>query len=534
MDRDQRRRERKRKTDRAKLEQKLKRRAERDKEQEVQSQEGRQREPGKDSAAPAVNSPQPPARGRREVEDASADPFSDDHATELELPAPPAHRPGSSIYTRTSQASFSPPTSPTQRAFDRSSLSQASGLPREATPDLLDKAELGRRASEQGPAPLGVWASFFRRGGARGSRNSVDRSTHASGEFSNTSRDSITKSQPQMSLVGAPRTFRRSGTPQRTLSKFREDLPELPLSPPDSRVQSPEVGAASLAVSAPAREDESAADSRKLLATTGSGAMFDQRSPDGQLIDLHANENANAMDNQAPPSAAVLSRSLASVDSEASWLSGRPAKRSSVQRDQPLRQSQSSLQRNLVESEAGEEADVTDDAYFRRLSPEPPARRGSSPLSALRKASSTALILDAESDPRSDAQATPLADSPNEKWHSGLGRQPTLVRQAAQARSKEGLLNEYRASDGEGGVLDDDASDLESPDIMEADLQDSSSPIFRAQSVNYGAGHVRHISAGSAKLLDIRRSSMDSKRHSLPRVERSSTPIRNPGPKEEE
>jgi hypothetical protein len=522
MERDQRRRERKRKTDQAKLEQKLKRRAEYEKEQETRRLRGPQNEAEKDTAGPVASSPFSSPADRREVEKVSVDPFFDDNATELELPPPPSLRPGSSIYTRNSQASFSPPTSPTQR------------VPREATPDLLDPAELSRRASEQGQAHVGLWASFFRRGGTRVNRNSVDRSRHASEEFSNTSRDSITKSQPQMSMVGAPRTFRRSGTPQRTQSKFREDLPELPLSPPDSRMQSPEAETASVVVSAPADQNETAADSSKLLATTASRATFDQSSHDGQLSDLQTNEGSTAVEQQTSPPAAALSRSLGSVDSEASWLSGKPTKRSSVQRDPPLRQSQSSLQPHLVESDVGEEADVADDPYFSRLSPEPRDRRGSSPMSALRKASSTALIMDRESDREGESQAPPLADKSNERWHSGLGRQPTIVRQAAQARSKEGLLNEYRATDEENGVVDDDASDPESPDILDADLQASSSPIFRAQSVNYGKGHIRHISAGSAKLLDIRRSSIDSKRHSLPRVERSSTPIRSPAPKEEE
>ncbi len=41
-------------------------------------------------------------------------------------------------------------------------------------------------------------------------------------------------------MLHEPSGSRRPVFPQRTMSKFREDLPELPLSPPDSRVQSPE------------------------------------------------------------------------------------------------------------------------------------------------------------------------------------------------------------------------------------------------------------------------------------------------------
>ncbi len=528
MERDQRRRERKRKTDQSKLEQKLKRIAEHEKGQEARRPVEVQAERESDTAGPASRRTPAPARVGDDGKDISADPFSDDNTIEPELPLPPGLRPGSSIYTRTSQASFSPPTSPTQRAFDGTSLSQTSGLPREATPDIVDTTELSRRASEQSTAPLGSWTSFFRRGGTRGKRSSIDRGRHASGEFSNTSRDSISRTQPQTSIVGVPRTFRRSGTPQRTQSKFREDLPELPLSPPDSRVQSPEVGIAPVIGSVPPVQDGSTTDRSQPVADSSTGVTSDQNSSHDLLSQSQMNEP------HTPPPAAALSRSLASVDSEASWLSGKPAKRSSVQRDHPLRQSQSSLQPHRQDWDVGEEGDVADDPYFSRLSPGVEERRRSSPNSALRKASSTALNVDPESDSEDEPQVPPLPDTGNERWHSSLGRQPTLIRQAAQARSKEGLLKEYQATEGERGVFEDEASELESPDIEHSDLRASSSPIFRAQSVNFGTGHVRHISAGSAKLLDIRRSSIDSKRQSLPRGERSSTPIRSSFPKKEE
>jgi hypothetical protein len=528
MERDQRRRERKRKTDQEKLEQKLKRTAEREKGRDAPRPDETRNEKEIDSAGPAFSGSRAPPNVPTDGRDRSADPFSDNNIIEPELPVPPGLRPGSSIYTRTSQASFSPPTSPTQRAFDRASPLQTSTLCRETAPDILDAAELSSGASEQSNAQIGSWTSFFRRGGNRGRLSSVDRGKYASGEFSNTSRDSISRTQPQTRMVGAPRTFRRSDTPQRTQSKFREDLPELPLSPPDSRVQSPEVGTEPIVATAPPDPFESTVDSSKLLANSSSGAMFDQTSKDDQLSQFPPNEP------QTPPPAAALSQSLASVDSEASWLSGKPAKRSSVQRDHPLRQSQSSIQRHLVESDMGEEADVADDPYFSRLSPDHEARRRSSPHSALRKASSTALNIDRGSDSESEMRAPPLPETGNERWHSGLGRHPTLIRQAAQARSKEGLLKEYQSTDAESGIFEDEASDLESPDVDDKDLQAASSPIFRAQSVNFGSGHVRHISAGSAKLLDIRRSSSDSKRLSLPRGERSSTPIRGTATQEEE
>ena len=528
MERDQRRRERKRKIDHSKLEQKLKRTAENEKGQEARRTDQSKVEEQSNAAGPALGTSPAPSHTRDEARVIQSDPFSDDNMMPPELPVPPRLRPGSSIYTRNSQASLSPPTSPTHRAFDGASMSQTSGLHREGTPDIVDPAELSQRASEQNNVQLGSWTSFFRRGGTRGKRSSVDHGRYISGEFSNTSRDSVSRTQPQTSMVGAPRTFRRSGIPQRTQSKFREDLPELPLSPPDSRVHSPETGTRPLVVSAPSEHVDSESNTSRLLANSSTSANFDQNPMGGQAIQPQVNEP------QTPPPAAALSTSLASVDSEASWLSGKAAKRSSVQRDHPLRQSQSSLHPQLLESDVGEEADVADDPYFSRLSPGEVERRRSSPNSALRKASSTALNIESDSDSEGEQPVPPMPDTSTERWHSGIGRQPTLIRQAAQARSKEGLLKEYQATDAESGLFEDRALDLESPDIEDPDLQASSSPILRAQSINFGAGHIRHISAGSAKLLEIRRSSIDSKRQSLPRIERNSTPIRSTTLKMEE
>jgi hypothetical protein len=524
MERDQRRREKKRKIDQAKLEQKLKRAAEHEAGQGVQGADPTGAD-GQKPAGPALSSSTAPLLDAESGRETPADPFADDKTIDPGLVLPPILRPGSSLYTRTSQASFSPPTSPNQRAFDGASLSQKSGLPREATPDAADTVELSRRDSEQSNVQLGSWTSFFRRGGTRGKRASLDPSRHVTGEFSNTSRDSISRTQPQIAMVGPPRTFRKSGAPQRTQSKFREDLPELPLSPPDSRVQSPEVGTGPQFVSAGSDQGESTADPNKLLANSLDREALGQKSQDGQLTQSQSTAP------QTPSPIAVLSTSLASVDSEASWLSGKPAKRSSIQRDHPLRQSQSSLQPQSLGSDVEEAADVADDPYFSRLSPDAVERRRSSPTSALRRASSTALNLATDSESESERLPPPLPG--NERWHSGLGRQPTLIRQAAQAKSKEGLLKEYQATKPETGLLGEETSDPDSPDVEDAELQASSSPILRAQSVNYGSGHIRHISAGSAKLLDIRHSSTESKRQSFPRPERSSTPIQSTAPERE-
>jgi hypothetical protein len=229
----------------------------------------------------------------------------------------------------------------------------------------------------------------------------------------------------------------------------------------------------------------------------------------------------------APP---VLSQSLASVDSEGSWLSGKPVKRSSGSMGHPLRQSQSSLGQPLAAAATEtEENDVAEDEYFHRLTPAPEAPRRSSSASAMRKASSTVINLAGEGEDSPEPEVPPLPDRAGETWHGSVGKQATIVRQTSRAKSKEGLLNEFLAN--EPSSPEDEASpiDFETP---AEELQDS--PVMRARSVDYGKGHARHISAGSARLLDIRRSSAQSEGVPMPEKSPTSTRVMSSLPSEEE
>jgi hypothetical protein len=85
-----------------------------------------------------------------------------------------------------------------------------------------------------------------------------------------------------------------------------------------------------------------------------------------------------------------------------------------------------------------------------------------------------------------------------ETWHVGISRRPTVIHPATRPKSKSGLLNDVQSAE---FVFPEGDSPV-----------DSEPEIHRATSVDLGRGHVRHVSAGSAKLLEIHpRSSMDSK-----------------------
>ncbi|KAL6244087.1 hypothetical protein RBB50_008956 [Rhinocladiella similis] len=564
MDRDRRRHERKKATDRERLQRKLQRKADRQREEELrgrpiaasptgptdlgaetEEQRGRRlREDGAGSAeiaataAPPLGqtrpvdpfkdplpehkfgSPQtrPANRIRNPFEDEKdvdimQDPFTHEEDEESVVPVRSPLRTISPLNTKVNQqplqaTTISPPVSPVQQPSDVQSLSQTSGLAREIAADVPEKGPTGRRASDQSSQQqqLSSWTSFFRRG-TRRKPSAADRGRSTPSEFSNTSRESFARKQQPPPVV-VPRTFRKSdssGVPQRTTSKFREDLPELPISPPDSRVQSPEAGTTAQAIAGQhtVRPSHSGTLDGMSLATTSSNPAIESQQPRSAESDTGA----------APVSGHTLSQSLASVDSEGSWLSGKPAKRMSGGLSHPLRQSVSSIPPNAVPgSFETEEEELAQDEYFKKLTPAPGVRHDSVG-SAGRRASSNVIDLERERQhsPVPDVPPVPAVQGGDETWHAGLGRQATVVRQATRAKSSEGLLKEYGAESSDGSRRsssdgDDEASDGELLEAVTPGTELAGAPILRARSVEY-KGHARHISAGSAKLLDIRRAS---------------------------
>jgi hypothetical protein len=551
MERDRKRRERKREDDKTKLQRKLQRRADRQKEDDTRRAQGDEAGPSTpsrrrvwenhdDTFSPDLPSSPPvtgdgdtemhdssPASRRADLVGATSDPFADpiamvteskrpirnpfvdekdvdemenpfDHQADKEIdsePKLPVRSPLREVRneeTPATPAAILQSTPPSHKPIDREIMGQRSPLTVETTPDLSQSPRQDRRGSDQAAQPVSAWASFFKRGKRQPS------STDRTSEFTNTSRESFSRQQPP--LIVPSRDLRRSATPQRTQSKFREDLPELPMSPPDSRVQSPEVDSVHQIATLPAPS----LDGRS-LATSGSVPNFDRSRQESGMAQQRSADLQSA-DTSGP--APALSQSLASVDSEASWLSGRPAKRSSAQMGHPLRQSQSSLQPQAPGTFGGDDEGegVVDDDFLNRLTPAPEDTRRSSGGSAVRKASSTVIDLRGEQDRYPPPELPPLpSDVQDEKWHSSVGRQPTVVKQARAAKSKEGLLKDFE-NDG-----NDTEDDLESPDVETPDVEFPHTPIMRATSVEYGKkGHSRVISAGSARLLDIRRASVQS------------------------
>ncbi|KAL7804680.1 hypothetical protein V8C44DRAFT_253360 [Trichoderma aethiopicum] len=285
-----------------------------------------------------------------------------------------------------------------------------------------------------------------------------------------------------------------SGPPKRTRSRFREDLPELPLSPPRSRLQSPEADASLPSVA----EHKSAVPEPIQIPT-----MRDDTPTSGHrsidMAQVRASRDKMYGSHSAEPH---LSMSLASVDSEASWLSGRVgsqrSQRLSVRDRIRSRQQERDAIPDSPSNSAHDDLEITEDDYMSRLSPGPTDLTFNSRLSG-------------EGRPSSDGEE--MVDEGEVRW-GAVGAHPQFVSHANNrdtVRSREGLLN----------IDSGDEEDFDAPISPVSPItpsMDEKVDIERATSVRMDRNHARNFSAGSAKLLEIHpRESTDSKRRSRER-----------------
>lgn len=395
------------------------------------------------------------------------------------------------------------PELPTKAGFLRSRKSRskstlASDKDKIASGDDYEPSRKESNASTHGTRRS---FSFFLKWGNRGKRNSGGPSS-----FSNTSREEmqLAAAQSQISIAQAqaealaklqgddlPRESTSlpnigggplmskpsSGIPKRTKSRFREDLPDFPLSPPDSRLQSPEAEPPLPSVA----EANSPVSKTQPIPIPLAGGAYPNRSIENMMQSSAANRLSGT--NSSDPH---MSISLASIDSEGSWLSGRGGnRRSQALRDSIARanrreagQSSTSLSNSTRDDLA-----ITDDEYLSRVTP---TRSGQERLSG-------------EGVPSSDDEQD---SSEGAKWGTVGARANVVLGGRDTMHSHHGLLNN---DSGEDSGTDSPVS----PSVVE------NVSVQRAQSVHMGKGHARNFSAGSARLLDITpRGSVDGKRRS--------------------
>ncbi|KAI1332978.1 hypothetical protein F5Y16DRAFT_609 [Xylariaceae sp. FL0255] len=321
---------------------------------------------------------------------------------------------------------------------------------------IEDGASVSRTSDTRSSRP---WMSLFRWGKAR-------RSSGPS-SFSNTSRDSMLVGPPPPVNYMPPRVI-SSGVPKRTMSRFREDLPELPLSPPDSRVASPEAE--------PIQTEPLPAIPDDVSMRYDTPTELMRATPSS----MHRDEL------EASP--APHSMSLASIDSEGSWLSGGRTSRqrtSSLMRTSlqypPRTVSALSVGSEGQVSEQMDDDNIVDDEYLNSVVPARQHRHSTG-----------------EAHPSSDEDET----IPSPKW-GAVGQRPTVMHHHETMRSREGLLTSFDDDEKEYGTIKDSDEEGETPVEPQ-----------RATSLNLSKGHVRNFSAGSAKLLELSpRQSVDDKRN---------------------
>ncbi|KAK8059932.1 hypothetical protein PG996_009862 [Apiospora saccharicola] len=310
-----------------------------------------------------------------------------------------------------------------------------------------EESESGGQTSDGGSSSK-PW-SFFK-WGRRNKRDSGPSS------FSNTSRDSMSTHQHPQPINYMPRQL-SSKVPKRTMSRFREDLPELPLSPPDSRVASPEAEG-TLAEPLPVIPDDVVM--RYDTPTSGHRAT---------PISMHREEVMTS----PPPQ----SMSLASIGSEGSWLSGgrmgnRKRASSGVQASltsYPV----GSPSRNSEEHEIDQHS-IADDEFLKTVVDDKLRRQSTG-----------------EALPSSDDENDDLDQSP--KW-GNVKHTPTMMHHRDTMRSREGLLETYEDDEKDVSVEqanNDEMSEGENPGIPQ-----------RATSVKV-SDQIRNFNRGSAKLLEI-------------------------------
>lgn len=376
-----------------------------------------------------------------------------------------------------------PPTVSSTRAPSSSQYPQ----PMEVGLRTPSAANTPRRGSETNVRQHPSWTSFFKRTKNR------KVSTDTPPSFSNTSRDSIPPRIERPAQLAPPTIVRQpsSEIPKRTKSKFREDLPELPMSPPDSRVQSPEIDVVPELHSNYPEKLPAGRGSSESPHSDPSQRRYD--TPTSGLV------GHRSMEAPSPEPGTVLSQSLASIGSEGSWLSGRAggmgSKRGSLA-PHPLRDSASSLQKRYREySDSAEELGIAEDELFSRLTP--------GPEEGLEGQVDEGKPLDEEEE--EDAL------SPT-KWHSAAARHPRVVvnHETRIVKSREGLLQEYLENDSGQTSPQELATPHETDrksygfdDLMTSPPDSPEAVLGRATSMEISRAPVRQVSSASKRSQTI-------------------------------
>ncbi|RDW62892.1 uncharacterized protein DSM5745_10003 [Aspergillus mulundensis] len=315
-----------------------------------------------------------------------------------------------------SRSTLSPSLSPSRHGVHSPDSSQLYGMTRDSISDISRNVGSERRLSDHSSGHVNPITSIFRRGSSRLKRSYRERFPDRSPPpRNNVSHESFFKVHTQTSPPAPyvpPKVLLGSSSFKRSQSKFTEHFGEEPLSPPDSRLQSPE-----LPEDEPQTEDQVPdLHSESYYPIPGSVA-------DGQS--RHQSWTGDGLDD---PENLPLSQSLASVDSEGSWMSGQFLRRISQRQASSARQSVTSSRHRTEEGlEKSKDDEHSGDAQFVAFGAYPGEEYNNT----------------------ADDQDKYLVVSPQpgpqaETWHEDVARRPVLVNPTLRPKSIEGLLNNVR------------------------------------------------------------------------------------------
>ncbi|KAJ5194809.1 uncharacterized protein N7498_008247 [Penicillium cinerascens] len=306
-----------------------------------------------------------------------------------------------------SRTTLSPSHSSLRHGINSPSQSQTFGIG--SASDLSD-----RRSSDTSGRRGNTITSLFRRGSSRLKRRYRERFQDSAPEVSNSTQPSNesfykihTQSSPPQPSIIPPRSFMPPGTVMRSHSKFTEhfDFGDEPLSPPDSRLQSPDIPE-----QVPESSLENEFDSTFLHGPTSSAGM--------DIVNPRRRRHQSWNGSIDPETGNVpLSQSLASIDSEGSWMSGDFFRRMSHKPGSPVRATMTSF-----EAAMDGPVDTHDDSRD----------------SVDSRGASSHVMGEPEID---DEIAGSDAGKPSEMWHhSEVGRRPILVNPTSRPKSIQGML----------------------------------------------------------------------------------------------
>ncbi|KAL1843178.1 hypothetical protein VTJ49DRAFT_2729 [Mycothermus thermophilus] len=385
MERDQRRRERKRQLEQERLEHRIARRAEKQKAADAEALRNDRDSPpnlergvlgredvglGIDPASAVVTSSK--IRNSEDHLDHAADNATSDrdstgdrsrpdpravfHRVDSHPVEPPENPPAPAKEPEMPLDSM-PPKPSLLRRLSRSKSPQDSEIMTQPSTSAASGVENGNKRLSR------TWAAIFRWGSKR--RRSAGPSS-----FSNTSRDSMqTLPVPEPPPPVINYTPRRvgAGMPKRTMSRFREDLPERQLTPPASRMQSPDAEEPPSLIATSNKETDAEDDAPP------SPSTFRPSSRQRSVEAMRPTPSTFSRPDEPGVSPEPQAISLASIDSEGSWFSGRLSKK---RISSGILEQASGLRfppRRTPEPEHGhdhyhtDEMDITDDEYLSRV-----------------------------------------------------------------------------------------------------------------------------------------------------------------------